>query len=75
MSSSLCPSIVWAHIVINNVCKNPLRSPKELCPFFQVAVLFDMEFSQVPFVRPIVFIENKYIMGVEIVRVRGEDYW
>lgn len=75
MSSSLCPSIVWGHIVVNNVCENPLCSAEELCPFFQVAVLFDMEFPQVPSVRPIVCIENKYIVGVEIVRVRGEDCW
>ena len=43
--------------------------------FFQAAVLFVMKFSQVPPVGSIVFIENKYLVGVETVKVKGKDCW
>ena len=43
--------------------------------FFRAAILFTMEFSQVPSVRVIVFIEGEYIVGVEIVKVRGHYWW
>ena len=33
-----------------------------------------MKFSQVPPVGTVVFIEDKYIV-VEIVKVKGKDYW
>ena len=43
--------------------------------FFQLVVSFETEFSLVPSVRKLVFIEDKYLVGEEIVRVRIEEYW
>ena len=43
--------------------------------FFQLVVSFETEFSPVPSVRKLVFIEDKYLVGEEIVRVRIEEYW
>ena len=34
-----------------------------------------MKFSQVPPVGTVVFIEDKYIVGVKIVKVKEKDYW